>query len=147
MRILIPAQTPVDDASYFSVGGIVVTNDLSTTFITNPNLGFNITVKRASENVGLLSGASELTDLGERYVELNFDIEVDRYGGGLSYTSYYLQSIDQSTLIILAMNGAMTENPDNSMFVYCLKRISHPTYGLVAQSSADLKELSFRECI
>jgi len=146
MRIFIPTQTPVDGASVFSVGGIVV-SDQSAVLLRNPNFGFQIAVKRASDVIGMLSGANEIVNRGERYLEFAFDIDPDRSSSHLDQIANLLLTIDQSASLMFAMNGNMLEKADNSQFVYLLKRAGEPEYQVNEHLVADVRGLNFREQI
>ncbi len=146
MRIFIPTQTPVDGASGFTVGGIIV-SDQSATLLSNPNWGFAIGDRRAAELVEMISGSYETVNRGDRYVELAFDLESLRESAHLDQVANLLLTIDQVTPLVFAMNGNMIEKSDNSQFVYVLKRVGEPNYELIDQGGADLRGLNFREQI
>lgn len=146
MRIYVPTQSTTDGESAFKLGGLIVT-DQAEDLITNPDYGLEIVERRSSNVNTMLGGSDETINFGKRFTEFTFSIRPARVSAEFLQLAKTIVNIDRSTSLIIAFNGSLAEQADNTPFVYVTRRIEDSSYIISDFGVAVVDRISLREQI
>jgi len=141
LRLLIPAQTPTDNATEFRTGVLAVSVD-SAAFTYGAIQSMSMTRQQAISVQDLHGGGQEKTQNGVPYGSMSFDIKRLRRSADFTELTDQLVSIGETDLILFCPNDALIEETDSGQYAFIMRRTSPPSIDISKSNdmSVDLRE-------
>jgi len=146
IRIFIPSGTPLDGASEFSLGGLVIT-DQAENLLTNPNWGLRIERDQVITETKLLGGGLQTVQRGQPAAVLNFDIQRERKIADFIQLTKHFFKIGRNTSLIFSPSSEMVEDTSDGQYVYVMKQMTNPNYTIPNPVVANMRGVILRELI